>query len=108
MTTVPLAVLFATPLAALATLAGAAAVPVVIHLLNRRRYRVVEWAAMRFLLAAQRKNTRRMRIEQLLLLACRVLIVLLIVLAMASVMPWAEKCWAALFPNVGRDARGRE
>ena len=33
-------------------LAGATAVsvPVLIHLLNRRRYRVVTWAAMRFLM----------------------------------------------------------
>ena len=44
-------------------------VPIVIHLLNRRKFREVPWAAMRFLLAAIRKNQRRMRIEQWLLLA---------------------------------------
>jgi hypothetical protein len=94
-----LAFLFATPLAALAVAGAAASVPVVIHLLNRNRYRVVTWAAMRFLLAAQRKNTRRMRIEQLILLAVRTLMVLLLVLAMASVMPWAEAVWHSLFPD---------
>ena len=48
-------------------LAGATAVsvPVVIHLLNRRRYRIVTWAAMRFLLMAQKQNSRQMRSSSL-------------------------------------------
>src|SRR6266700_1879730 len=79
-------------------LAGGAAVgvPVIIHLLNRRRYKIVTWAAMRFLLNAQRQNTRRMRIEQLLLLLCRMALVAMIVVAMAAVMPWLEPLWAVL------------
>jgi hypothetical protein len=93
------AFLFGTPLTALLVAAGAASIPIIIHLLNRNRFRVVTWAAMRFLLAAQRKNTRRMRIEQMILLAVRTLIVLLLVLAMASVMPWAEDGWHRLFPG---------
>src|SRR5436309_13210065 len=48
---------------------AAASVPIIIHLLNRRKYREVTWAALRFLLAAIRKNPRRIRIEQLILLA---------------------------------------
>ena len=36
---------------------GAASVPIIIHLLNRRKYREMPWAAMRFLLAAIRKNS---------------------------------------------------
>ena len=40
-----------------------------IHLLNRRKFRETTWAAMQFLLAAIRKNQRRVRIEQWLLLA---------------------------------------
>src|SRR5437588_11428405 len=88
------AFVFATPWAALLAAAGAAAVPVIIHLLHRNRYRIVQWAAMRFLLAARRKNTKRMRLEQWVLLAVRTSIVLLIVLAMAAVMPWAEGLWA--------------
>jgi hypothetical protein len=63
---------------------GAAAIPIVIHLLNRRRFREVTWAAMQFLLAAIRKNRRRIRIEQWLLLAIRTLVVLLVVTAMAK------------------------
>jgi hypothetical protein len=63
---------------------GAAAVPIVIHLWNRRKFREVRWAAMQFLLAALRKNRRRIRIEQWLLLAVRTLVVLLVVTAMAK------------------------
>ena len=96
---VPLAVLFATPLAALATLAGAASIPVVIHLLNRRRYRIVDWAAMRFLLAARRQNVRRLRLEQLLLLVVRALLVVLLIAAMCSITPWAEAVWQRLLPG---------
>src|SRR6185312_10423558 len=79
--------------------AGAVSVPVIIHLLNRRRFRIVTWAAMRFLLAAQRQNTRRMRLEQLILLLVRTGLVALIVFAMASVMPWAEGVWARVWPD---------
>src|SRR5204862_6542274 len=95
----PFAVIFSTPLAALATLAGAASVPVIIHLLNRRRFRIVEWAAMRFLLAAQRQNVRRLRLEQWLLLAVRCLLLVLLVAAMASITPWAEALWQRLLPG---------
>src|SRR6516162_10085160 len=95
----PLGFFFGSPFAAFAALAGAVAVPIIIHLLNRRRYRVVVWAAMRFLLNAEKKNARRLRIEQLILLAVRTALVALLVLAMASVMPWSEKVWHALFPE---------
>ena len=57
----------------------AAAVPIVIHLWNRRRHREMPWAAMEYLLAALRKHARRIRIEQLILLALRVLILLVLV-----------------------------
>jgi hypothetical protein len=62
---------------------AAAAVPVVIHLLNRRRYRVQRWAAMEWLLAAVRKNQKRLRMENLLLLVLRTCAVLLLALALA-------------------------
>jgi hypothetical protein len=74
-------VLFTSPLAAAAVAGGAAAVPIIIHLLNRKRYVVINWAAMRFLIAAQKKNVRRLKLEQWLLLATRTLLALLIVLA---------------------------
>ncbi len=68
---------------------AAAALPIIIHLWNRRRYREVPWAAMEYLLAALRKNARRIRIEQWLLLAVRTLIVIFVVLAMAE--PYMER-----------------
>lgn len=68
--------------------AGLASVPIVIHLLNRRRFRERQWAAMQFLLAALKKNARRLRLEQLLLLAVRVLLLLVLVAAMAK--PYLE------------------
>jgi hypothetical protein len=65
--------------------AGAAAVllPIVIHLLNRRKFRVVDWAAMEFLLEADKKNRRRIRLENLLLLFLRCLAVFFIGLLLA-------------------------
>src|ERR1700758_4012537 len=63
---------------------AAASIPILIHLLNRRKFREVPWAAMRFLLAAIRKNQRRIRIEQWILLAIRTLIILMVVTAMAK------------------------
>lgn len=59
------------------------AVPIVIHLLNRRRYRRVPWAAMEYLLAAMKRNRKRLRMEQWLVLLLRTLAVLLLVLLVA-------------------------
>ena len=39
------------------------AVPIVIHLLNRVRYRSRNWAAMNFLLAASRRSRRHARLR---------------------------------------------
>lgn len=60
-----------------------AAGPILIHLLHRRRFRVREWAAMEFLLESLRRNRRRLRIEELLLLALRVLLIVLMGAALA-------------------------
>jgi len=62
---------------------AAASVPIVIHLLNRRRYRTQRWAAMEWLLAAARKNQKRLRMENLLLLLLRTCAVLFLALALA-------------------------
>jgi hypothetical protein len=53
------------------------AAPILIHLLNRRRLRVIDWAAMDFLLEAERRNRRRVQIEELILLTLRCLAMLL-------------------------------
>lgn len=57
--------------------------PILIHLLHRRRYVEVPWAAMRFLIAATKKQSKRLRLEQILLLLLRTAIVLLIAGALA-------------------------
>lgn len=59
-----------------------AAIPIIIHLINRHRYQRVPWAAMTFLLAAMQKNRRRMQMENLILLLLRILAILLFVLGM--------------------------
>lgn len=59
------------------------AVPILVHLLTRRRRRTVRWGAMRFLLEAYRKQKRRLQLEQLLLLLMRCTLVALIGLAVA-------------------------
>ena len=56
------------------------AVPIVIHLLNRRRHQTRPWAAMTFLLAAMQRNKKRLQMEQWLVLLLRTLAVLLLVL----------------------------
>ena len=50
--------------------------PVIIHLINRYRFRRVEFAAMEFLLSSQQQNRRRILVEQLLLLLLRILLVM--------------------------------
>ncbi len=61
----------------------AAAGPVIIHLLNRRRFRVVQWAAMDFLREAIQRNRRIMQLRDILLLLLRTAAVLLFGLALA-------------------------
>lgn len=55
-----------------------AAIPVLIHLLFRRRFRRVEWAPMHYLKLSIQRNRRRVRLEQLLLLLLRTLLILLL------------------------------
>src|SRR5690606_29991691 len=58
------------------------AIPIVIHLLNRRRADVIDWGAMQFLEAAPNAR-QRVRIADALLLAGRMLLLGLVALAMA-------------------------
>lgn len=58
------------------------AVPILIHILNRRRHRPLAWGAMRFVLAAHQRTRRRVRLENWLLLFLRTAAVLLLALAL--------------------------
>jgi hypothetical protein len=62
---------------------AAVAIPILIHLLNRRRAKAVQWGAMRFLLASVASRNQRILLEELLLMILRCLTVALLVLAMA-------------------------
>lgn len=66
-------------------IAGAALVlaPIIIHLINRLRYRRVPWAAMEFVLKSLKKNRRKLILKQLLLLLMRCALVLLFGLLLA-------------------------
>jgi hypothetical protein len=69
-------------------LPGAAlvAVPILIHILSRLRYKKVRFAAMEFLLESEELNRRRIILEQLLLLLLRILAVVLIALLIARLV----------------------
>ncbi|MFH1730654.1 MAG: VWA domain-containing protein, partial [Planctomycetota bacterium] len=73
----------------------AALIPIIIHLLNRRAAETVDWGAMQFLLGSVVSRSRRMLLEEMLLLALRCLLLALVALAMAlpfvpagSTVPW--------------------
>jgi hypothetical protein len=51
------------------------ALPVIIHLINQRRYQTIRWAGMMFLLAANRMSRGYARLRQFLILLFRVLAV---------------------------------
>lgn len=58
------------------------ALPILIHILMRRRRRPVTFGAMKFLIEAYRRQRRRVNLEQILLLASRCLLVALLALAL--------------------------
>ena len=62
---------------------AAVAVPILIHLLNRRKFKKVVWAAMRFLQTSVERNRKRMELEDLILLVLRGLLLALLALALA-------------------------
>lgn len=62
---------------------AAAAIPVILHLLNLRKLRTIEFSTLTFLKELQQTKIRRLKIRQLLLLVIRTLLVVLLVLAFA-------------------------
>ena len=42
--------------------------PILIHLINRMRFKRIRWAAMEFLLKSQKRNRRKLIVEQMILL----------------------------------------
>ncbi len=60
-----------------------ASLPILIHLINRRRARIVPFAAFRFVQLSNKKLARSIKIKQILLLLLRILLVVLAVLIVA-------------------------
>ena len=71
-----------------------AAVPVIVHLINRLRYRRVRFAAMEFLLKSQQRNRRRLMIEQLILLLLRIAIVAGLLVLISRLVLDPSALWA--------------
>jgi hypothetical protein len=60
-----------------------AALPILIHLLNRKEPKIVPFAAIEFLRRAYQKNAKKIKLKQFLLILLRTLIILFIVLSLA-------------------------
>jgi hypothetical protein len=80
---------------------SAVAIPPLIHLLNRRRYDVVDWGAMQFLQISD-TTRRRLLIEEILLMLLRMGLIAVMVLALAA--PYAvHPVLATLANRANRD-----
>jgi hypothetical protein len=71
------------------------AIPLIIHLLNRRRFDIVDWGAMQFLQVSE-VTRRKVFIEELLLMLLRMGLIALLVLCMAA--PFAA---SSVFETLG-------
>ncbi len=61
----------------------AASVPVLIHLINKRRHKTIQWAAMQFLLKATRESRGKKKLRHILILTCRALAIAALAFAAA-------------------------
>jgi hypothetical protein len=89
---------FLNPLALFGLLA--AALPILLHLLNLRKLRTVEFSTLAFLKELQKTRIRRLKLRQILLLILRTLLILLIVIAFSR-----PTLRGTLIGNLGTHAR---
>lgn len=61
----------------------AASIPVLIHLINKRRHKTIQWAAMQFLLKATRESRGKKKLRHILILTCRALAIAALAFAAA-------------------------
>ena len=71
-------------------------IPIIIHLLNRRRHRTVEWGAMMFLLQATRQSRGHARLRHLLILAARALAIAALIFAVSRPL---TSGWLGIFDS---------
>ena len=75
--------------------------PVLAHLLSRKKYDVVDWGAMQFL-ELGRRTRRKIRLEEFLLLLLRIGLISVVALALSR--PWASGgFFSSLLSSQGRD-----
>ncbi len=77
--------------------AGLVSVPIIIHLINRMRFKRIRWAAMEFVIKAQKRMKRKLIFQQLLLLFLRCLMIFLLGLLVGRFL--------GLNPLDGRESR---
>lgn len=63
-------------------------IPIIIHLINRRRAKLLRFAAIEFLLLSDKRLARRLKLKQILVLALRVLLIAALAFALAK--PYIE------------------
>lgn len=63
-------------------------IPIVIHLINRRRAKLLRFAAIEFLLMSDKRLARKLKLKQLMVLALRVLLIAALAFALAK--PYIE------------------
>ena len=75
-------------------------VPLVIHLFNRSRFKVIKWGASHLLESVLRKNRKQIQLEQWIILIIRCVIPVLLALALARmvVMNWNSFLFFLLLP----------
>jgi len=78
-------------------------VPVLIHLLTKRRFRRLPWAAMEFLNRAHQRTQKRLRVENLLLLAVRMALLALLAAALARPLLRRTALFAGIAPEGERN-----
>ncbi len=69
-------------------------IPIIIHLLNRRRHRKLEWGAMMFLLKATRQSRGHAKLRHFLILTARTLVVAGLIFAVSRPL---SSGWAGWF-----------
>ena len=68
-------------------LGGAAVlIPLIIHIFNRSRFKIVNWGAMHLLESVIRVNRKQVQLEQLILLLIRCAIPILLALCLARMV----------------------
>ena len=72
---------FLNPLALIGLLA--AAIPIVLHFLNLRKLKIIEFSSLRFLKELQKTKIRKLKIKQIILLILRTLAVIFIIISLA-------------------------